>query len=45
MAKKRYDLRMAEIALEEAQEAKTQMRLTRNAAGNWVYQYTADENK
>jgi hypothetical protein len=21
------------------------MRLTRNAAGNWVYQYTADDSK
>jgi uncharacterized protein (DUF3084 family) len=42
---KKYDLRLAEIALEEAQEAKSQMRLTRNAAGNWVYQYTADESK
>lgn len=40
---KKYDLRLAEIALEEAQEAKTQMRLTRNNAGNWVYTYAAKE--
>ena len=41
----KYDLRLAEIALEEAQNAKTQVRMTRNSEGNWSYVYTADENK
>lgn len=35
----RYDLRLAEIALEEAQWNKTQMRLQRNANGTWSYTY------
>lgn len=35
----RYDLRLAEIALEEAQRNKTQMRLQRNANGTWSYTY------
>ena len=35
----RYDLRLAEIALEEAQWNKTQMRLQRNANGTWSYAY------
>ena len=30
----KYDLRLAEIALEEAQNAKTQVRMTRNSEGN-----------
>lgn len=38
----KYDLRLAEIALEEAQEAKTQVRLVRDNEGNWGYMYTAD---
>ena len=39
----RYDLRLAEIALEEAQNAKSQVRMSRDAEGNWGYVYTADE--
>lgn len=35
----RYDLRLSEIALEEAQWNKTQMRLQRNANGTWSYTY------
>lgn len=42
---KQYDLEVAKIALEEAQNAKTQVRLTRDAEGNYSYTYTADENK
>lgn len=42
---KKYDLRLAEIALEEAQNNKTSMRLVRDASGNWTYAYTADQNK
>lgn len=41
---KKYDLKLAEIALEEAQDAKNQVRLTRDSEGNWGYVYTADEN-
>ena len=35
-----YDLRMAEIALEEAQRAKDVVRLQRDNEGNWSYVYT-----
>ena len=41
----KYDLRLAEIALEEAQNTKSQVRMTRDTEGNWSYVYTADENK
>ena len=40
---KKYDLRLAEIALEEAQNAKNQVRLTQDSSGNWGYVYTANE--
>ena len=40
---KKYELKMAEIALEEAQNAKTQVRLTKNDAGSWTYVYTANQ--
>jgi hypothetical protein len=43
--RKRYELRVAEIALEEAQNAKSQVRMRRDSEGNWSYVYTADENK
>lgn len=42
---KRYDLKVAEIALEEAQNAKTQIRLTRNSEGGMSYVYTANQTK
>lgn len=42
--KKRYDLKLAEIALEEAQQAKSVVRLTRDSEGNYGYTYTADQN-
>ena len=35
-----YDLRLAEIALEEAQRAKDVVRLSRDNEGNWSYVYT-----
>ena len=38
----KYELELAEIALQEAQEAKSQIKLTRNNAGGWGYMYTAD---
>ena len=42
---KKYELRLAEIALEDAQNAKSQVRLTRDSEGNFGYVYTADESK
>ena len=38
----KYDLLLAEIALEEAQNAKSTVRLTRDSEGNFGYVYTAD---
>ena len=43
--RKKYELRVAEIALEEAQNAKSQVRMQRDSEGNWSYVYTADEDK
>jgi hypothetical protein len=39
---KTYDLRMAEIELEEAQSAKDTVRLARDTEGNWSYAYTTN---
>ena len=41
---KRYELRLAEIALEDAQNAKSNVRMTRDAEGNWSYTYTSDDS-
>lgn len=41
----KYDLLLAEIALEEAQNAKSTVRLQRDAEGNFGYVYTADQDK
>ena len=41
-AKARFELLQAQIALEEAQANKTQMRLVRGADGQYSYQYVAD---
>lgn len=38
-----YELLLKKIALEEAQNAKNTVRLTRDAGGNYVYQYTANQ--
>lgn len=43
LAQKEYDLLLAKIALEEAQQAKTTVRLQRDNEGNYGYVYTADE--
>ena len=40
---KKYELYQAQIALEEAQNAKSQVRMTRDANGNMSYTYTADQ--
>ena len=41
----KYDLLVAEIALKDAQDAKTTVRLKRDAEGNVGYVYTADQQK
>jgi hypothetical protein len=38
-------LLLAEIALEEAQNAKSTVRLQRDSEGNFGYVYTADQNQ
>ena len=37
-----YDIALKEIALQDAQQAKTKMRLRRDSQGNYTYQYIAD---
>lgn len=41
----KYELLLAEIALQEAQDAKSTVRLRRDAEGNFNYVYTADQDK
>ena len=41
----RYDLRVAEIALEEVQNAKNQVRMQRDSEGNWAYVYTTNQSQ
>lgn len=41
---RKYELRMAELALEEAQNSKDMVRLSRNADGGWGYVYTANQD-
>ena len=41
----KYDLLLAQIALEEAQNAKSTVRLSRDSEGNFGYVYTADQDK
>jgi hypothetical protein len=43
IAKARYELLLAQIALEEAQNAKSTVRLQRDNEGNYGYVYTADQ--
>ena len=40
---KRYELYLAQIALEEAQNAKSTVRMSRDNEGNWSYVYVADQ--
>lgn len=44
LAEARYQIALKEIALQEAQNNKTGMKLVRNTSGNWTYQYVADED-
>lgn len=41
---KKYDLMLAQQALEDAQNAKSAVRLKRDSEGNYGYVYTADQN-
>lgn len=43
--RKQYELKLAMQQLEDAQNAKSQVRLTRDAEGNFGYMYTADETE
>lgn len=45
LLKQRYNLKLAEIALEDAQNAKSQVRLQKDSEGNFGYVYTADQAK
>lgn len=38
----KYKVLQAQMALEDAQNAKSELRLVRDSQGNWNYQYTAD---
>lgn len=44
LAEKKLAIAQAQIALEEAQNNKNTMKLTRNESGDWAYQYVADED-
>ena len=41
----KYEIALKQIALEEAQQNKTQLRLRRDSQGNYTYQYTQDDDQ
>lgn len=41
----RYQIALKQIALEDAQQNKSKMRLRRDSQGNYSYQYTADNDQ
>ena len=41
----KYEIALKQMALEEAQQNKTMLRLRRDSQGNYTYQYTADEDQ
>ena len=43
-AEKEYEIALKQIALQEAQQNKSQMRLKRDANGNYSYQFVSDED-
>ena len=45
IAQAKYNMLQAQIALEEAQNAKSMVRLSRDSEGNYGYVYTADKDK
>ena len=44
-ANKKYEIALKQIALQEAQQNKTKMRLRRDSQGNYRYEYTADSDQ
>jgi hypothetical protein len=42
-ARKRYDLEVARLALEESRNTKDTVRLSKDNEGNWSYIYTANQ--
>lgn len=44
-AEKEYEIALKKLALEEAQQTKSTMRLRRDSQGNYRYEYVADENQ
>ena len=44
-ANKKYEIALKQIALEEAQQNKTQLRLRRDSQGNYRYEYVNDEEE
>ncbi len=41
----KYEVLQAQMALEDAQNAKNKLQLVRDSQGNWNYQYTADQDQ
>lgn len=41
----KYNVLQAQMALEDAQNAKNNLQLVKDSQGNWNYQYTADQDK
>lgn len=44
-ARRRYELELARLQLEEARDAKSTVRLSRDSEGNWSYVYTANQDE
>ena len=44
-ANKKYEIALKQIALQEAQQNKTKMRLRRDSQGNYRYEYTSDADQ
>ena len=44
-ANKKYELTLKQIALQDAQQNKSKMRLRRDSSGNYSYQFVADDDK
>lgn len=44
-ARRRYELELARLALEEARDAKSTVRLSKDSEGNWSYIYTANQDE
>lgn len=43
-ARRRYELELARLQLEEARDAKSTVRLSKDSEGNWSYVYTASQD-